>query len=68
MACELKAKGNMKMKQYHSDFAGVTRIVEIFRLAVTSFKGDIDLWFWYLEFCRLKRNGRIKKMKSFFFF
>nr|XP_023919476.1 U3 small nucleolar RNA-associated protein 6 homolog [Quercus suber]POF25254.1 u3 small nucleolar rna-associated protein 6 like [Quercus suber] len=62
VARELKAKGNMKMKQYHSDFAGVTRIVEIFRLAVTRFKGDIDLWFRYLEFCRLKRNGRMKKV------
>ena len=67
VARELKAKGNMKMKQYHSDFAGVTRIVEIFRLAVTRFKGDIDLWFRYLEFCRLKRNGRMKKVKSFSF-
>ena len=67
VARELKEKGNMKMKQYHSDFAGVTRIVEIFRLAVTRFKGDIDLWFRYLEFCRLKRNGRMKKVKSFSF-
>lgn len=59
---DLKAKGNKKMKQSLSDFAGVSRIVEIFRLAVMRFKGDIDLWFRYLEFCRQRRNGRMKKV------
>ncbi|KAG6695304.1 hypothetical protein I3842_09G091200 [Carya illinoinensis] len=62
VARDLKAKGNKKMKQSVSDFAGVSRIVEIYRLAVMRFKGDIDLWFRYLEFCRRRRNGRMKKV------
>ena len=37
------------------------RIVEIFCLAVTRFKGNINLWFQFLEFCRLRRNRRMKK-------
>ncbi|RVX07994.1 U3 small nucleolar RNA-associated protein 6-like [Vitis vinifera] len=44
-----------------SDFAGVSRILEIYQLAVMRYKGDIDLWFRYLEFCRERRNGRMKK-------
>ncbi|KAF4372560.1 hypothetical protein F8388_027233 [Cannabis sativa] len=51
-----------KMKKSVSDFAGVVRIVDIYRLAVTRYKGDIDLWFRYLEFCREKRHGRMKKV------
>ncbi|KAJ6919538.1 peroxidase family protein [Populus alba x Populus x berolinensis] len=35
-----------------------TRIVEIYRLAVMRFKGDLELWFRYLEFCRDKKNGK----------
>lgn len=62
VARELRAKGNKKKKQSYSDFAGVSRIVEIYRLAVTRFKGDIGLWFRYLEFCRQRRNGRMKKV------
>ena len=45
-----------------SDFAGVSRILEIYQLAVMRYKGDIDLWFRYLEFCRERRNGRMKKV------
>ncbi|KAL1203149.1 hypothetical protein V5N11_015386 [Cardamine amara subsp. amara] len=44
-----------------SEFAGVARIVEIYRLATMRYKGDVNLWFRYLEFCREKRNGRMKK-------
>uniref|UniRef100_A0A2P2NYL7 Hepatocellular carcinoma-associated antigen n=1 Tax=Rhizophora mucronata TaxID=61149 RepID=A0A2P2NYL7_RHIMU len=62
VARQLKKKGNRKMKMSVSDFAGVSRIVEIYRLAVTRFKGDIQLWFRYLEFCRERRNGRMKKV------
>ncbi|XP_057960911.1 uncharacterized protein LOC131152959 [Malania oleifera] len=61
MARELKKKGNKKMKKSLSDFAGVSRIIEIYRLAVMRFKGDVDLWFQYLEFCRERRNGRMRK-------
>lgn len=49
------------MKKSVSDFAGVARIIEIYRMAVMRYKGDIDLWFRYLEFCRVRKNGRMKK-------
>lgn len=55
-------KTTKKMKKSVSDFAGITRIVDIYRLAVMRFKGDIELWFRYLEFCRQRRNGRMKKV------
>ncbi|KAJ8761825.1 hypothetical protein K2173_004674 [Erythroxylum novogranatense] len=64
VARELKRKGNKKMKMSVSDFSGVSRIVEIYRMAVMRFKGDIELWFRYLEFCRERRNGRMKKVLS----
>ncbi|XP_010529444.1 PREDICTED: U3 small nucleolar RNA-associated protein 6 homolog [Tarenaya hassleriana] len=51
-----------KMKKSVSDFSGVARIVEIYRLATMKYKGDINLWFRYLEFCRQKKNGRMKKV------
>ncbi|KAK1422588.1 hypothetical protein QVD17_17873 [Tagetes erecta] len=51
-----------KMKQSYSDFAGISRIVDIYRLATNRFKGDIQLWFHYLEFCRQRRNGHMKKV------
>ncbi|XP_010438495.1 PREDICTED: U3 small nucleolar RNA-associated protein 6 homolog [Camelina sativa] len=50
-----------RKKKSVSDFAGVARIVEIYRLATMRYKGDINLWFRYLEFCKQKRHGRIKK-------
>lgn len=59
---ELKKNGNKKLKKSVSDFAGVLRIVEIYRLATNRFKGDIQLWFQYLEFCRERRNGHMKKV------
>uniref|UniRef100_A0A5B6ZWP1 U3 small nucleolar RNA-associated protein 6 n=1 Tax=Davidia involucrata TaxID=16924 RepID=A0A5B6ZWP1_DAVIN len=62
VARELKKKGNKKMKKSISDFSGVSRIIEIYRLATNRFKGDIELWFQYLEFCRERQNGRMKKV------
>ncbi|RAL44912.1 unnamed protein product [Cuscuta campestris] len=50
-----------KAKKSVSDYSGVTRIVELYRVATTKFKGDIELWFQYLEFCRERKNGRLKK-------
>jgi U3 small nucleolar RNA-associated protein 6 len=50
-----------RKKKSVSDFAGVARIVEIYRLATMRYKGDINLWFRYLEFCKQKRHGRMKK-------
>ncbi|KAK2992487.1 hypothetical protein RJ640_005634 [Escallonia rubra] len=61
VALEMKKKGNKKMKKSVSDFAGVARVVDIYRLATDRFKGDVELWFRYLEYCREKRNGRMKK-------
>lgn len=59
---EREGKKKIKMKNTLSDYAAVTRIVEIYRLATMRYKGDIELWFRYLEFCRQKRNGRMKKV------
>ncbi|XP_022926883.1 U3 small nucleolar RNA-associated protein 6 homolog [Cucurbita moschata] len=59
---ELKKQGNKKMRKSVSDFACVKRILYIYRLAVSRYKGDIDLWFRYLEFCRAQKNGRMKKV------
>ncbi|CAN1799027.1 U3 small nucleolar RNA-associated protein 6 homolog [Linum perenne] len=55
-------KENKKMKLSVSDFTGVSRIMEIYRLAVMRYKGDVDLWIRYLEFCRERKNGRMKKV------
>ncbi|KAK9664731.1 hypothetical protein RND81_14G064200 [Saponaria officinalis] len=53
--------GGKKKKASVSDSAGVRRIIEIYRMATMRFKGDIELWFEYLEFCKEKKNGRMKK-------
>lgn len=55
-------KRKKKKKNSVSDYAGVSRILRIFDLAVMRFKGDIDLWFRYLEFCRQRNNGRMKEV------
>ncbi|KAK4348050.1 hypothetical protein RND71_034389 [Anisodus tanguticus] len=57
----MKKTGDRKLKKSVSDYAGVSRIIQIYRLATSRFKGDIELWFHYLEFCRERRNGRMKK-------
>ncbi|KAM1224180.1 hypothetical protein ACFX2G_044074 [Malus domestica] len=51
-----------KKRKSVSDFAGVRRILDIYRLAVTRFTGDLELWFRYLDFCKERRNGRIKEV------
>ncbi|CAN6196624.1 unnamed protein product [Urochloa humidicola] len=51
-----------KWKKSISDVAGVLRILNIYRMATVRFKGDLDLWFRYLEFCRDKRHGRMKQV------
>lgn len=56
-------KREKKWKNSVSDGAGVRRILGIFRLAVERFKGDLDLWFKYLEYCREKKHGRMKKVR-----
>ena len=61
-AREMQKEGNKKAKKSKSDFAGVLRIIEIYEQALSRFKGDIELWFRFLEFCRLRKNGRMKKV------
>ncbi|XP_057764925.1 uncharacterized protein LOC130985808 [Salvia miltiorrhiza] len=56
-----RKSGGEKSKKTISDFSGVTRILLIYRLATNRFKGDIELWFQYLEFCRTRGHGRMKK-------
>lgn len=60
-AREIKEKGGKRLKKSVSDYACARRIIEIYRMATTRFKGDVGLWFQYLEFCREKKNGRLKK-------
>lgn len=57
-----KSKKKNKWKKSISDVAGVLRVLDIYRMATVRFKGDIDLWFRYLEFCRQKRHGRMKQV------
>lgn len=58
---ELKKKGNKRMKKSVSDFSGISRIVQLYKMVTNRFKGDLGIWFQYLEFCRHKRNGHLKK-------
>ncbi|KAL6647631.1 hypothetical protein ACP70R_015068 [Stipagrostis hirtigluma subsp. patula] len=57
-----KTKRAKKWKKSVSDVAGVRRVLDIYRMATVRFKGDLDLWFRYLEFCRDKRHGRMKQV------
>lgn len=57
-----RKSGGDKSKKTISDYAGVARILLIYRLATNRFKGDIELWFQYLEFCRARGHGRMKKV------
>lgn len=59
---ERKFGGGKQSKKTISDRAAVSRILEIYRFATTRFKGDIELWFQYLEFCRARGHGRMKKV------
>ncbi|XP_058763364.1 uncharacterized protein LOC131636785 [Vicia villosa] len=58
---ELKKQGNKNLRKSKFDLAGLIRIIDIYELALKRYKGDIDLWFRYLEFCRVRKNGRMKK-------
>ncbi|WOL10412.1 hypothetical protein Cni_G19167 [Canna indica] len=57
-----KKKKSKKWKKSISDIAGVLRILDIYRMATVRYKADLDLWFKYLEFCRLKKHGRMKQV------
>uniref|UniRef100_J3MI18 U3 small nucleolar RNA-associated protein 6 homolog n=2 Tax=Oryza brachyantha TaxID=4533 RepID=J3MI18_ORYBR len=57
-----KRKGGKKWKKSVSDVAGVLRVLDIYRMATVRYKGDLDLWFRYLEYCRDKRHGRMKQV------
>ena len=43
------------------DFAFVSRIMEIYKFVVMRYKVDVEFWFWFLDFCRQRKNGRMKK-------
>lgn len=60
----LSKKSGGRTKKSVSDYAGVSRIIEIYRIATNRFKGDIELWFQYLEFCKARGHGRMKKVQS----
>ncbi|KAG0483958.1 hypothetical protein HPP92_012042 [Vanilla planifolia] len=44
-----------------SDYAGILRILDLYRKALMKYKGDLGLWFQYLEFCRENKHGRMKE-------
>ncbi|KAM0831034.1 hypothetical protein ACQ4PT_065811 [Festuca glaucescens] len=56
-----RKRRNNKWAKTVSDFAGVRRVLDVYKLATVRFKGDLDLWFRYLEFCRQKGHGRMKQ-------
>ncbi|XP_020590803.1 U3 small nucleolar RNA-associated protein 6 homolog [Phalaenopsis equestris] len=56
-----KKKRRKKWKKSFSDYAGVLRILDLYRMAVMRYKGDLGLWFQYLEFCKERRHGRMKE-------
>jgi U3 small nucleolar RNA-associated protein 6 len=60
-----KRKRGKKWKRSISDVAGVLRVLDIYRMATVRFKGDLDLWFRYLQFCRDKRHGRMKQVLTY---
>lgn len=55
-----------KWKKSISDWAGVKRILGIYGMATLRFKGDLELWFKYLEFCRERKHGRMKEVNIIF--
>jgi U3 small nucleolar RNA-associated protein 6 len=59
-----RRKKNKKWTKSISDVAGTLRVLDIYRMATVRFKGDLDLWFRYLEFCRGKRHGRMKQVRT----
>ncbi|KAK7292424.1 hypothetical protein RIF29_08203 [Crotalaria pallida] len=61
VAREMKKQGNMTLKKSMSDIAGLRRMIDIYEIALKRYKGDLQLWFQYLEFCRRRKNGRMKK-------
>ncbi|KAF7842434.1 U3 small nucleolar RNA-associated protein 6-like protein [Senna tora] len=58
---EYRLKRPSPLKQDFLEYIDVLRIMDVYEQALKRYKGDIDLWFRYLEFCRLKKNGRMKK-------
>ncbi|KAI5012746.1 hypothetical protein ZWY2020_025012 [Hordeum vulgare] len=59
-----RRKKKKKWAKSISDFAGVLRVLDVYRMATVRFKGDLDLWFRYLEFCRQKGHGRMKQVMA----
>ncbi|VAH30927.1 unnamed protein product [Triticum turgidum subsp. durum] len=59
-----RKKRKKKWAKSISDFAGVLRVLDVYRMATVRFKGDLDLWFRYLEFCRQKGHGRMKQVMA----
>lgn len=57
-----RRKNKKKWAKSVSDYAAVLRVLDVYRTATVRFKGDLDLWFQYLEFCRQKRHGRMKQV------
>lgn len=60
--CEsLKAKGE-SWRNSICDRSNAMRIMMIYERAVTKFKGDLELWLRYAEFCRARGTRRVQKV------
>ncbi|KAF5193942.1 U3 small nucleolar rna-associated protein 6-like protein [Thalictrum thalictroides] len=57
---QLQEIGKKRLKKTVYDEAIVRRIIKIYHLATTRFKGDINLWMKYIEFCKQHGHGRLK--------
>lgn len=62
--CRRERKRNLNIrKRTLSDYAGIKHIISIFERAVSrKFKGDLRLWWQYLDFCL--ESGSVKQLQS----
>lgn len=56
-----KRKRKKKWKRSISDYAGIQRILGLYKMSVMRYKGDLGLWFQYLEFCKETKHGQMKE-------
>lgn len=62
---KLKRKKGEVWKPSLSDHAGVKRVFFLYNRATRKFRGNLDLWMEYLDFCRLSGAYRhLQKVKS----
>ncbi|CAM6120078.1 unnamed protein product [Calypogeia fissa] len=58
---DLKGSGGEKWNHSLCDKASSMRIVQIFERALTRYKGDLNLWLQYLEYCKDQAPRKMQK-------